>query len=292
MPEYVDLHLHSCYSDGVFTPEQLVIYAAQKRLKTISICDHDSVNGIDEAIFAGEIYGVEIIPAVELSVQYKEYSDVHLIGYFINHHDAYFQEKLIFSQLQRESRGLAIVERLNSVLAAENKPLLAYSDICKDVKGVLGRPHIARGLVAIGVAANIQDAFKYYLEPYNIPKKYLPIEEALSEIKRIGGLAVLAHPTSISREFPLLKKIILELNNLGLDGLEVHNNMCYKHELQMLRDIAVRFNLLITGGSDFHGFESDVEMGTIRGGNAISSSSVSAMKNRLKTIINSFDSYK
>jgi predicted metal-dependent phosphoesterase TrpH len=265
----VDLHIHSSYSDGIHTPAELVRMAAEKGLRAIAITDHDSVQGIDEAMEAGKHLGVEVIPAVELSVAYRGYRDVHLLGYLINHRDNAFIAKLAELQNSRDERGRAIVDRINARLSRENKGCIAYEEVLAVAGGALGRPHIARILIEKGFAHNIEDAFKKYLEPCNVPKVHVTLAEALAEVKRIKGVTVLAHPPSISKNRATLKNVIKELAEIGLDGLEVYSNMCYKDDIIFFNNLASQLGLVVTGGSDYHGFSDDVEMGLARSRSAV-----------------------
>jgi len=266
MKKYVDLHLHSHYSDGLHPPSELVRMAADKGLRAIAIADHDSVAGIDEALEAGELVGVEVIPAVELSVSYRDLRDVHLLGYLINHHDPLFAARLEEFRLSRDDRGRTILERINARLSWEKKKNIAYEEVLAVAGGSVGRPHIARVLINNGHARSIEDAFEKYLEPCNVPKFHIHIAEAITEIKRIGGVAVLAHPPSISKNMVTLKEIIRNLSEMGLDGLELFSNMCYKEDISYFNNLASQLGLLVTGGSDYHGFNEDEEIGKLRGG--------------------------
>ena len=281
MEHYVDLHVHSRYSDGMHTPAELVAMAVRKGLKAIALADHDAVGGIDEAMTAGEQLGMEIIPAVELSVEHKNFHDIHLLGYYIDHRDSAFQARLADFCRRRDTRGKAIVEKINTKLSWEKKGAISYEQILATAEGALGRPHIARALIAEGYASDTQDAFNRYLLPCNVPKLYFPMNEALSEIRRLGGLAVLAHPTSITDNRITLRAMVKELADLGLSGIEVYNNMCFADDMIFLEGLAREFGLLMTGGSDYHGFEDDVEMGSGRGGLIVAYRLVSAMKERL-----------
>jgi hypothetical protein len=269
MEKYVDLHIHSRYSDGIHTPAELVQMAAERGLQAIAITDHDSVDGVDEAIEAGERLGVEVIPAVELSVYFRSYRDVHLLGYFIDHHDDAFSAKLAEFQKSRDERGRAILERINVRLSSENKGSIAYEEVLAIAGGAVGRPHIARILIGKGFARDIEDAFKKYLEPCNVPKVRVTLVEGLAELKRIGGVAVLAHPPSISKNRVTLKNVIKELAEIGLEGLEVFSNMCYTEDIIFFNNLASHFGLAITGGSDYHGFFDDVEIGLARSGSPV-----------------------
>ncbi len=278
MGKYVDLHIHSRYSDGIHTPANLVRMAAEKGLSAIAITDHDSVDGIDEAMEAGERFGVEVIPAVELSVDFRSYRDVHLLGYFIDHRDNSFIAKLAELQKTRDERGRAIVDRINARLSSDNKGSIVYEEILAVAGGAVGRPHIARILIGKGFASDIEDAFKKYLEPCNVPKVRVTLVEALTEVKRVKGVTVLAHPPSISKNRATLKNVIKELSEIGLDGLEVFSNMCYTEDIIFFNNLANQFGLVITGGSDYHGFSDDVEIGLARSGSAITYRQVEMLK--------------
>lgn len=269
MKKCVDLHLHSLYSDGLHPPSELVRMAAEKGLKAIAIADHDSVEGIDEAMAAGESLGVEVIPAVELSVSWRGYRDVHLLGYMIDHHDPLFAARLEEFRIRRDDRGRAILERINDRLSWEKKGSIAYEEVLEVAGGAVGRPHIARVLMGKGLARSIENAFEKYLEPCNVPKFQIHIADAIAEVKRIGGVAVLAHPPSISKNLLTLKNIIHNLSEMGLDGLELFSNMCYKEDIIYFNNLATQLGLLVTGGSDYHGFHDDEEVGKLRGGMTI-----------------------
>jgi len=280
MNQYVDLHMHSLWSDGIHPPAELVAMASASGLRAIAIADHDSVDGIDEALEAGLRCGIEVIPAVELSVEFKRFRDIHLLGYFIDHRDAGLRSLLAGFRSRREERGHAIIDRINRRLARQGKGRISHHDMPDIGEGAFGRPHIARLLVTKGVARDMQDAFDSYLIPCNVPKRYLPMAEALAEIHRLGGIAVLAHPQSISRDRGVIRETVRELATMGLDGLEVFNNMCFDDDMIFLEDLAAAHTLVMTGGSDFHGFEDDVAIGVGRGGLSVAYRLVDAMRLR------------
>jgi len=266
MEKLIDLHLHSNYSDGLHAPGELVRMAAEKGLRAIALTDHDSVDGIAEALAAGEIHGVEVIPAVELSVAFRGYRDVHLLSYLIDHRDQAFAARLAAFRRSRDERGRTIVDRINARLSRDNRGCIAYEEVLAVAGGAVGRPHIARVLIGKGLARNIEDAFDKFLKPCNVPKFQVPMVEAITEIKRIGGVAVLAHPSSISTERAILKTVIGEMAAMGLDGLEVFSNMCYKDDIIFFNYLATQMGLAVTGGSDYHGFDDDIEIGHCRSG--------------------------
>jgi predicted metal-dependent phosphoesterase TrpH len=276
--KYIDLHLHSHYSDGLHSPGEMVRLAAEKGVRAIALTDHDSVDGIDEALAVGESLGVEVIPAVELSVAFRGYRDVHLLGYLIDHRDHAFAAMLATFRKSRDERGRTIVDRINDRLSRDNRESITYEEVLAVAEGAVGRPHIARVLIGKGLARNIEDAFDKFLKPCNVAKFQIPLAEAISEIRRIGGVAVLAHPSSISAERTILKAMIGEMVTMGLDGLEVFSNMCYKVDISFINDLATQLGLAVTGGSDYHGFDDDVEIGLGRGGQAVSYRLVEILK--------------
>lgn len=278
MHNLVDLHLHSNYSDGVRTPAELVVMAKELGLKAIALADHDTVDGVDEALAAGLQHGVEVLPALEFSVAFESYRDVHLLGYLLDHRDPALLAKLQEFRDRRESRGTAIVEKINEKLRFEGRAPISPDEAMALAGGALGRPHIAQALLARGYVANMQDAFNRYLVPCDVPKRYFPVEEALETVHRLGGVAVLAHPTSITSDTFTLTKVIDDLCVLGLDGLEVFNNICGEQESAYLRNYADKNGLIWTGGSDYHGIEEGITMGTGRGNMAVPYSCVQGLK--------------
>jgi 3',5'-nucleoside bisphosphate phosphatase len=279
--KFIDLHTHTIYSDGVYPPEAIVAMAAQKGLRAIAVADHDSISGIDEALAAGAAYGIEIVPAIEFSTCYRDFRDVHLLGYFIDHKDPVLAVKLEEFRERRDNRARAIVDKLNVRLAVENKKPISYEEVRAIGQHAISRLHIARILVTGGAVKSVRTAFKRYLGPCDVPKQYFPVEEALAEIRRLKGIAVLAHPQSISTDRSVLKNLIREFAGLGLDGIEVFNNLCFKDDMLFLESQARELGLLITGGSDFHGIEDDVEIGCGSGGLAVDYHLLEVMRSRL-----------
>ena len=278
MKNLIDLHLHSSYSDGVRTPAELVALASGLGLKAIALADHDTVDGIDEALEAGAACGLEVLPALELSVAFGPYRDVHLLGYLLDHSDPGLLKTLGEFREKRETRGEAIIGRINEKLALEGKGSISCQEAAALAGGALGRPHIAQVLIAKGLARNMQDSFDRYLVPCDVPKLYFPAEEALAVIRRLGGVAVLAHPTTISAERGTLVGVIDALSALGLDGLEAYNNICSDQESAYLRALALKRGMVWTGGSDYHGIEEGIGIGTGRGSMAVPYDCVEALK--------------
>jgi predicted metal-dependent phosphoesterase TrpH len=167
------------------------------------------------------------------------------------------------------------------MLKDEQKVPMELSEVLVFTRDAIGRPHIARALLERGYAVTVEDAFKRYLVPCNVPKCYWPIDDAIQEIRRIGGISVLAHPTSVSSDRQELRELVIELSCMGLDGVEVFNNMAHSDEMEFLRRLADEQGLLITGGSDFHGIEEGLQIGRGRGGIRFNNSLLAPIRKRL-----------
>lgn len=276
----IDLHLHSNCSDGTLSPPDLVEAARLAGLTTVAVCDHDTVSGVAAAMHTGRQKGVEVIPGVELSVCYKEFSDIHLLGYWIDLHAPELHERLDTFARRRLDRNREIVTAVNRVLLKEEREPLTVEEVESHAEGVMGRPHIARALLKRGYVSDTADAFNRYLVPCDVPKVYWPLEDALSTIRRIGGLAVLAHPTSITSDQHRLITLVEELRRLGIDGLEVFNSMATEQEITLLLKLARTHELLITAGSDFHGIDPDDRIGKGRGGISFSDALLPPLRKR------------
>ena len=265
----IDLHVHSSHSDGVMKPDALLQHAQRQGVTLLALADHDCISGIDEAMTAGDRFGIRVIPAVELSVAFERYTDVHLLAYGINHHDPAFRQRLSAFCSRRDHRSEAIVERINRKLGRQGRSPISIAEVTALADGAIGRPHIARVLMDHDHVATMEEAFTQYLVPCNVAKEYFPAAEAIAEIHRVGGLAVLAHPTSITSDLATLERLIIRLQTMGLDGVEAFNNLASVTETTSLVAQAKHLGLLVTGGSDFHGIDAQEQMGIIRGETAI-----------------------
>ncbi|MBL7085312.1 MAG: PHP domain-containing protein [Candidatus Omnitrophica bacterium] len=247
---YADLHIHTKFSDGTFAPEQVVKEAQEKGLSCIAITDHDEVSGIEPAIKEGKNLGIEVIPGVELSAEINDY-EIHILGYFIDWQAQWFRDKLRQICEVRRKRALAIIERLRT------KGINLDSDKVLDAatSGSVGRLHIARMLEEQGYVSSIQEAFNKYIgngRACYVKKFKLTPSEAINMISRIKGLAVLAHPYSIGND-----ELIPELAQLGLRGIEVYYPEQHRATSEHYKNLAKKYGLLITGGSDYHGLCKD-----------------------------------
>ncbi|MDA3902197.1 MAG: PHP domain-containing protein [Desulfuromusa sp.] len=251
--EYVDLHLHSTCSDGLFSPEEIVGLAQKAGLVAIALADHDNIDGINHAMQAGVEADIEIITAVELSSQWREYTDMHLLGYGFDYQDPYLIRALAEFQEFRSTRNRQIVERVNQKLIDEQRQPIDPDAVRQLAGGTIGRPHIALALRQAGYASNNEDAFTRYLVPCNVPKRYFPADEAIKLLHGSGGIVVLAHPPYVTRDRRKLEVLIAELVDLGLDGIEAYNNGSGLEDTDWLIKQARQHGLVVTGGSDFHG---------------------------------------
>ncbi len=282
---YVDLHLHSTCSDGFLSPEEVVGLAQKAGLRAVALADHDNIDGIGRAISAGVAADIEVIPAVELSSQWLEYTDMHLLGYGFDYQDPYLIRALDEFQAFRMTRNRQIVERVNQKLIDEKRQPLDPEAVRQLAGGTIGRPHIALALRQAGYVNNNDEAFSRYLVPCNVPKHYFPADAAIKLIHGSGGIVVLAHPPYVTRDRNKLKKLVGELIGLGLDGIEAYNNGSCLEDADWLIKLARQHDLVVTGGSDFHGDSGSlIEVGRGVRGLRVPYSCVEEIKVALKKI--------
>jgi len=250
---YADLHLHSTCSDGYHSPEELVSLAKQADLRAIALADHDNIDGISRAVAAGIDVDLEVIAGVELSSQWFQFTDMHLLGYGFDYQDPYMIRALTEFQEFRTDRNRQIVEKINQKLQGEHRQPIDPDEVRKLAGGTIGRPHIARALRQAGYVNSNDEAFDRYLVPCNVAKRYFPADDAIKLIHGSGGVAVLAHPPYVTRDHAQLENLVIELVKLGLDGIEAYNNGSSLEDTDWLIKLARRHQLIVTGGSDFHG---------------------------------------
>ncbi len=265
----VDLHMHTCYSDGADTPAQLVAKAAQQGLHSIAITDHDILAALPEAQQAGVDYGVEVLAGVELTVQYQRYDDIHLLGYFFDPEHAALQARLALVQQHRVQRGVEMLERINTLLVQHGRAPLDSQRVLHSARGALTRPHLAHALVARGYATSVQNAFEQFLIPCNVPKAALSPEEAFNLIAQAGGVCSFAHPGTISIDPEVMYPLLATFKAMGLVGLEVYHHRHYPDAIEFFQHCATRYSLVATGGSDYHGRPEGAVLGYIAPGYAV-----------------------
>ncbi len=250
--KYVDLHVHTIYSDGSFSPKEIIKYCKKLNIAAVSITDHDITDGIKEAIEEGKKEGIEVIPGVELSAEYEESSEgeVHILGYYIDFEDKVLQQKLELFRKARQERAYKIIEKLKSLnIFVDEKEIFKN----KNSNHSIGRLHFARYMVEKKITASIKEAFDLYLgynKPAYVPKVKLKPQEAISMILHSKGIPVLAHPYyGIYIDSKTIKKFV----RYGIKGIEVYHSKHHKNVIEELTNLAEKFGLLITGGSDCHG---------------------------------------
>jgi len=243
---FADLHLHTQLSDGTYSPEELVVEARRHGLAALALTDHDTVEGCERAALACEAAGIEFVPGTELTAE-QDGNELHLLGYFIDTQNPRLLTQIARFQSVRQDRIREMVARLNQVrVPLEAEAVFALAN-CR----APGRPHVARALVQAGLCASLDEAFERFLKknrPAWVPKFKMSAAEAIDLVHQAGGVAVMAHP-GLNRS----DQVIPGLVEIGLDGIECfhtkHSTATADHYLQ----IAERFHLLVTGGSDCHG---------------------------------------
>ena len=248
MAATIDLHLHTLASDGRLTPTELIQLVAEQGLKTVSITDHDTTNGLAEAYEAAEAFpDLRIIPGIEMSADIPG-DEVHVLGYFLEYEDPEFQAQLLEFRRGRVDRAKMMVEKLDTVgVHIEWEQVLKFAG-----DGTVGRPHIALAMVEAGYCKEPKDAFDEYLGrnglAYAERPKMTPAE-GVEMIKKVGGVPVLAHPTFMND----LEAGISSLKQAGLLGMEVYYAKYDDDTVRHLARLAREYDLIPCGGSDYHG---------------------------------------
>ena len=254
-PWSVDLHSHTVYSDGTLTPTALVRLARTNGVRALAVTDHDHAGGLDEALEAGTQAGLEIIPGIELSIAHAEFEDIHLLAYYFAWHDPRLQARLEDFRVARDRRAERILERINAKLGTEGRESIPYTAVKMQVQGAFGRPHIASALLDRGYVPDMNTAFKDYLIPCNVPKYYIPADEALALVHQARGLSSVAHPRFITPDRARLRQVLHELRASGLDAIEAYHSDHYPDDRLYLIRLANQLGMIVTGGSDYHGFK-------------------------------------
>ena len=252
----IDLHLHSTFSDGVRTPEELCELALSLNMEVIALCDHDTTEGLApmaDSLRRRNSAGKRLrcLPSVELSTGAE--GRTHLLGYGVNAENPALQRAIHALRRMRAERGRQMVEAMRKLgieipaafLPAENTDGSA-----------IGRPHIARALILMGTVQTVDQAFERYLtagKPAYVPLEHGSAEQGVEMLRAAGAVPVLAHPVRIGLSQPMLESLITSLQARGLGGVEVYHPSASRRDIRMLEAIADRHGLLVTGGSDFHG---------------------------------------
>ena len=253
----VELHCHSTASDGELPPAELVPRALAQGITTLALTDHDTVNGLPELMEAARETDLRIVPGVELSCHF-EGREVHLLGYFFEYRDPDFVDLLLRMQQERRDRVHKILAKLDGLGVS-----LTYGEVeAQSAGGTLGRPHVAKALVAGGVVSSMDLAFDLYLgnrAPAYVGRSLLSLPDGIEAVRRAGGCSVLAHPGLLG-DWALVERIM----QLPVHGVEVWHPSHNKASRKRSRRLGGRYQKVLSGGSDFHRPSGEHELGSSR----------------------------
>lgn len=284
--KYVDLHVHTNVSDGTLTPTEVIELAVQKNLAAIAITDHDTIYGLKEAtqaITAQKQKGheIELIKGVEISAEYNK-KDIHILGLLIDDTMEVLQHTLENTLKERAQRNQKMVDNLR----ADGIDITLESLLFDEPNTVITRAHFARYLIEHGYAKDNSDAFTRYLgynTKYYVPRNYLTPEDAISLIRKANGIPVLAHPLLYHLSLEELDVLLQRLKKAGLMGLETIYSTNTGFDEGIIRRYVNKYDLLMTGGSDFHGSNKPhIQLGTGMGHLKVPDTLVEKMKERLE----------
>lgn len=247
----VDLHVHSNKSDGSFTPSELVDYAVEKGLSAFALTDHDTTEGLDEAIAAAEGKEIEVIPGIEFSTEY-EGKDIHIVGLYIDYKSKVFSDQIqafVDSRIERNRKMCANLQSAGIDISYE-KLLAAFPG------AVITRAHYAKYLLDHGAVNSMPEAFDKYLGDhtrYFVPREKVTPMQAVQLILDAGGIPVLAHPTLYHMSDKRLELLLYRLKEAGLVSMECIYSTYTPSEERQMKKLADKYGLLPSGGSDFHG---------------------------------------
>jgi 3',5'-nucleoside bisphosphate phosphatase len=243
---FADLHLHTYFSDGTYSPEEMVSQGQRHGLAALALTDHDSVEGCPRTALACEAAQMEFIPGAELTAEQDD-NELHILGYFIDTHHPRLLSEIAKFQTVRQNRIREMVARLNLMKV----PLTAEAVFALANCRAPGRPHVARALVKAGLCSSLDEAFERFLKknrPAWVPKFKMSAADAMELIHQAGGAAVLAHP-GLNRTDEAIPGMV----EAGLDGIECFHTKHSPGTAEHYLKLAHRFDLLVTGGSDCHG---------------------------------------
>jgi len=257
---FADLHTHTTASDGLLTPSQLVAQALWAGLGAVGVTDHDSTDGLEEALAAGKQLGIQVVPGIELNTKADD-EEIHILGYYIDHDLPWLQDLLATMRDVRWTRAKKMVENLRRIYNFD----ITFEEVQQEVtEGAAGRPHIARALVKKGIVKNVAEAFEKYLGtdcPAYEPRYHMSVEQGIKVIKDAGGVPVLAHPGLLKDQ-----KYALIAIELGVLGIEAFHSKHTPEQCERYRILAREHDLIVTGGSDYHGEKGEnmPQLGDIR----------------------------
>jgi predicted metal-dependent phosphoesterase TrpH len=275
----IDLHAHTTASDGSLTPTELVALAAQIGLSAVAVTDHDTVDGLAEALEAARSRSLECVPGIELSIAYRP-GKLHLLGYFIDPaHPGLCARLRVLKEnrARRNERMIAKIQSLGIPLTLEEVAAEAGSE-------TIGRPHMALAMAKKGIVGSVQEAFDRYLADgalAHVPKDKIALEEGIALIRCAGGLAFVAHPHTLKLADDALPAELQRLREMGVDGMECYYSQYDPARTLQLLQMAREVGLLASGGSDFHGASKPhVRLGCVDGDRPAPAALLAAMKER------------
>lgn len=291
----IDLHTHSNESDGTLTPSELVDYAVSKNLRAIALTDHDTSAGIPEAIRRAKALrstgvDIEVIPGIELSTEYQD-KEIHMLGLYIDYSGEYMLSRLKQFQRGRRLRNLQLCR-----LLTENGMPVSYEELLKEYPtGVITRAHLANILTKKGYTRSVREAFERFLGdgcPYFVPRKKISPQRAIEIIRRAGGFPVLAHPILYKMSRARLEELVSKLKSAGLMGIEAVYSTYEPSDERLIRTLAQKYDLCITGGSDFHGANKpQIDLGSGKGHMFVPETLLEDIKSRHQSMLKENSAY-
>lgn len=262
-----EIHMHSIFSDGEFSPSELIEIAEKNKVCILSLTDHDTFDGIPEFLQSAEKTGITAFPGIEITVKFHDFN-IHLLAYFKDYDSIMpaLKDRVKTMTETRENRMRQLIERINGVIPQRFQGTIEFENVKRAAEGVLARPHLAREMVRLGIVSNTGQAFERYLVKYNVERENLDAETAIRLVRESSGVPVMAHPGERSYSLICVEKgrlpenapvLLEELKDMGLLGLECH----YPYHERMgtvpyFVNLAESFDLIVTGSRDFHGFNS------------------------------------
>ena len=263
--DLIDLHVHSNASDGSLTPKEVADEAINMGLKAIALTDHDTIDGVREILEYTKDKDLEIVPGIELSCYYNN-REIHILGFYVDYTNPELHKELLTLKKAREDRNIRMVE----LMQKDGLDVTMEKLLHGNPDSVITRAHFARVLVEEGICKDKEAAFKKYLGigcKYYLPKPQVTCENAMNILTKYSKGAFLAHPLLYHFGYSQIEELLIYLKSLGLKGLEVYHSSNNMYESEKLRSMALKLDLLTSGGSDFHGIvKPNIKMGVGRGG--------------------------
>lgn len=263
--DLIDLHVHSNASDGSLTPTEVADEAIKAGLKAIALTDHDTIDGVAEIMAYTADKDLEVVPGIELSCYYNN-REIHILGFYLDYENPELNKELSFLKEARENRNIQMVE----LMQKDGLPVTMEKLLHGNPDSVITRAHFARVLVEEGVCKNKDVAFKKYIGigcKYYLPKPQVKCEHAMDILNKYAKCSFLAHPLLYHFGYAQIEELLVYLKSLGLTGLEAYHSSNNMYESDKLRSIALKHDLAISGGSDFHGVvKPNIALGVGRGG--------------------------